>query len=550
MARRASIATFTLCLVSLACGRVDDERSRTTANTASTSAPATSVTSLVANEPGEVARDPGAIRPASLTPEVPKQAPDTTAKQDEHPRVFAKSRHVWVRSEPTTGSAWIGYLGLGDAVRTRGETLRGDGKCKGFIPIEPRGFVCLDEHVSTDANDPQVKAIQRFAPKLDQAWPHHYGEAIETPRYRTMPTEAQQRSREWGQEARKRAIAAVRAGQTLDPTQTSLLAGIDTGLSGQTAPPELALLPAVHEFRDKLRAGSFVSWSDTFDDGDRGWLVTGDMVLVPRDRVKPLPKSEFQGLRDAALVFPIAYPRRKDRVRHERDAEGNVVATSKLWPRLGAIAVTSERVESRGHRYLVARDGGLIDEREATLIEPAPRTPWGEAVDTIAGAVDTKRAPFPSAPKPTTGRGTWIEVSVHGGWMIAYEGTRPVYATLVAPGRGETIGKGEDAFVMSATPDGTFALRGKFWTETLAVTSVVHADVPFVMPYEGSHAFHAAYWHDRWGEKVSMGCVNLAPIDARWVFTWAEPEIPEGWHGVTTAGQKGSAPATIVVIHG
>jgi len=26
--------------------------------------------------------------------------------------------------------------------------------------------------------------------------------------------------------------------------------------------------------------------------------------------------------------------------------------------------------------------------------------------------------------------------------------------------------------------------------------------------------------------------VNLAPVDAKWVFDWTDPPMPEGWHGM------------------
>jgi hypothetical protein len=45
------------------------------------------------------------------------------------------------------------------------------------------------------------------------------------------------------------------------------------------------------------------------------------------------------------------------------------------------------------------------------------------------------------------------------------------------------------------------------------------------------YAFHAAYWHDAFGAPKSHGCVNLSPIDARWLFHFTEPPVPRGWHG-------------------
>jgi hypothetical protein len=90
-------------------------------------------------------------------------------------------------------------------------------------------------------------------------------------------------------------------------------------------------------------------------------------------------------------------------------------------------------------------------------------------------------------------------------------------------------------------------LQGKYLTSTMAVTEIVHFDVTFAMPFSGTIALHSAYWHDRWGEKASMGCVNLSPLDALWLFQWAEPELPPGWHGVSAYG--GSGYATTVVVH-
>ena len=62
----------------------------------------------------------------------------------------------------------------------------------------------------------------------------------------------------------------------------------------------------------------------------------------------------------------------------------------------------------------------------------------------------------------------------------------------------------------------------------------------------GPHALHAAYWHDAWGERMSGGCVNLAPIDAKRLFAWSEPEVPEGWYGLRSVKEMG--PATVVVV--
>jgi hypothetical protein len=63
----------------------------------------------------------------------------------------------------------------------------------------------------------------------------------------------------------------------------------------------------------------------------------------------------------------------------------------------------------------------------------------------------------------------------------------------------------------------------------------------------GPYALHGAYWHDNWGNPQSGGCINLSPIDAKWLFDFTEPKLPPGWHGVRWIPSEG--PATIVVLH-
>jgi hypothetical protein len=43
----------------------------------------------------------------------------------------------------------------------------------------------------------------------------------------------------------------------------------------------------------------------------------------------------------------------------------------------------------------------------------------------------------------------------------------------------------------------------------------------------------------------SHGCINLAPADARWLFHWTTPGLPQGWHGVLASSAH---PGTWVVI--
>ena len=67
-------------------------------------------------------------------------------------------------------------------------------------------------------------------------------------------------------------------------------------------------------------------------------------------------------------------------------------------------------------------------------------------------------------------------------------------------------------------------------------------DVPYVQFFDKAVALHGAYWHRDFGHMKSHGCVNLAPLDARWLFDFTGPHLPR-------AGPRpirhGSTPGTV-----
>jgi hypothetical protein len=63
-------------------------------------------------------------------------------------------------------------------------------------------------------------------------------------------------------------------------------------------------------------------------------------------------------------------------------------------------------------------------------------------------------------------------------------------------------------------------------------------EVPDAMFFRRGLALHGTFWHDRFGRRMSHGCVNLSLADAAWLFAWGPPRLPEGWHGIEP-GQAG-----------
>ncbi len=116
----------------------------------------------------------------------------------------------------------------------------------------------------------------------------------------------------------------------------------------------------------------------------------------------------------------------------------------------------------------------------------------------------------------------WIHVSLQDWTLVAYEGDRPVFATLISRGW--------------KTPRGYFRVTRKLAISTLRFqtrSGVYEAEaVPWVVYFKPHYAFHSAYWHDGFGDRASHGCVNLSPSDARWIFEWTRPALPAGWYQV------------------
>jgi hypothetical protein len=400
------------------------------------------------------------------------------------PRVYSKTRFVWIRQEPDASKQWIGYLWTGESAKlVTGRPVYGPG-CMTWYAVEPVGFVCVDGLRATlDPRDAGFVAAQKYAADLSSAWPHRYGEAKKLTRVYAL----------------------------------------------EGSPLSFPNLPnSVHDQRTELRNGSTVAYVSEVRAGALDYLLGADLSYVPKPLVTPFPRYEFQGLDlGGAVKLPLALFRASDRPKLER--VGDVFKeTGETFVRLSHVALTGQSAQVAGERFLETADGTWVRAKDAVVPTPSDHPPWGTAT-----------------PK---GRATWLEVSVNGGWLIAYENDRPVFTTLISPGRGGPAKPDEDPIAEARTPLGVFPVSGKFATATMeAPGNLVHSDVPWTQNFSGPHALHSAYWHDDWGNPKSGGCINLSPLDGKKLFDWTEPALPEGWHGVRWMPWRG--PATLVVIH-
>ena len=112
-----------------------------------------------------------------------------------------------------------------------------------------------------------------------------------------------------------------------------------------------------------------------------------------------------------------------------------------------------------------------------------------------------------------------------------------MYVTLVSTGK-DGLGDPEKTH---STKLGVFLVHTKHVSVTMdgdtAGDEFDLRDVPFVQYFTQGYALHGAYWHDDFGTPRSHGCVNLAPIDAAWLFGFTTPDVPEGWHASLSLDQ-------------
>ncbi len=446
--------------------------------------------------------------------------------------VYAKARFVWIRPRPKEGEEWLGYLTLGQSVRVRGERsdfVAGSGStCETWVPVEPKGWVCVGRDATLDGSDPVYRVLAAHKARVDTPWPFDYARSLEAPRYRTLPTKDDQMRREGSHLARLERAKKAKSKDEIRGFDRNL-ADADLGLTGEPAPAAFSAPPTVLEGDDDIPFGSTVAYGYEFDHEGRAFVLTADHGVVPLSRLARYPRSDFRGVEIAeGSRLPGVFFRKGDRPRYAMDKNGTVIRSEGTLPSRSFAELTERRVEQAGHVYLETKLAGLwVDERDVFVIEGRTNPP---------------------SKLPKQGRGSWIEVSTIGGWLVAYEREKPVYATLISAGRGD-MRPDNTMIEASATPNGTFAIDTKLRAASMRSENRpgrVHAEVMFTQVFEGAFALHGAYWHDEFGDRKSAGCVNLSPIDAKWLFDWTEPRLPDGWHAMTARAGEG---ATLVVIH-
>ncbi len=131
----------------------------------------------------------------------------------------------------------------------------------------------------------------------------------------------------------------------------------------------------------------------------------------------------------------------------------------------------------------------------------------GQRLVIKSGAAASAPRPAPSQPAASSGR--WIDINLSTQTLTAYEGSTPVFSTLVSTG------------LAFPTPVGTYSILYRVRSQRMTGPGYDLPNVPWVMYFTNrGHAIHGAYWHNNFGQPMSHGCVNMRPGEAEWLYNF------------------------------
>lgn len=458
------------------------------------------------------------------------------------PRLASTALLTRVYAQPSASSKRVvGFLRAGAIVEMDPEPAGTDGCPGGWRKIKPYGYVCIGPDATLDLQHEIVRAASR-RPDVTDKLPYMYGIVTRGgPVYARIPTQEHLAQYEpnlkthldrwakdeqsganygldvwlkWSTERPPPALEALAQRITDRNIPWFLRDGrVAPNLSGRIKSPDAVKI-------DEMSRRNGMGFVESFLYEGRRYNVTTDLRVVPADRFRPIRGSDYHGVEIGKDIdFPFALVRRPGGKRWRVKGKDLVPAGELEWR--AAVPLTGKQRFFGGKLHYETKDGDWIDDRHAGRIDPAKRMPaWGKRGE------------------------KWIDINLTKQVLVAYEGEKPVYATLISSGEAGL----ENHETSTATKRGIFRIHTKYISITMdsdtAGEEFELRDVPYVQYFEEGYALHGAYWHDMFGRPKSHGCINLAPEDARRLFFWTEPAVPPGWHGAARA-----LTGTIVFVH-
>ncbi len=449
---------------------------------------------------------PNLTQPGSQEFHLPDREPPPTAE----PLVYSIGRETQIYAEPRFDAKRIGYMRFGsDLRRTTAEVSRAS--CSGgWFGVQPSGFVCANGRTAT--TDPSHPLVQARLERPDRMSPLPYAYTVARrgiPQlYSFVPSERQLPAKSFSK----------RLQSSFGHLQSSPLPDWwrrPREVFGYQRSRDTALLG------DGLVGGG-VALLGLHTDAGMLYGVTPDLELVNTFALEAVKPSTFAGKalsHDEGL--PVAFAMNTTTWLYRGDPRATNPLPIRQLARREAVALATERVTAQGQEWRCTKDGLWLRTAGLRIVEARTEWPaWAQA-----------------------GK-AWVDVSINHQTLVAYEGTQVAYVTLVSTGVDGLL----DPATTKSTKTGVFHIVSKHLTATMngedAEGAYEMREVPWVQYFSEGYALHGAYWHDGFGQPRSHGCINMSPRDARWLFHFTNPGLPQNWHGTIP-----SEPSATVFVH-
>ncbi len=243
---------------------------------------------------------------------------------------------------------------------------------------------------------------------------------------------------------------------------------------------------------------SFVTVSQIQND----WAQIDEQQWVPLESLsEPVRASWFAGveLPTGGLPFPMAWTLRH--LRAAREPGGDQALSNPFLYRYTRVSIFGcMRVDGKCW-YLIGPDQ-WVHQYNLAIFNPVSRPE----------AVNTEK---------------WIGIDLYEQVLTAYEGTTPVFTTLISSGLPQWP-TNQGVFNVWLRRQGG-EMSGAFQQPDFYSLQ----DVPWTQYFDDGIALHGAYWHDGFGFRRSHGCVNASLTDSRWLYLWSNDSWDmEAGHGI------------------
>jgi hypothetical protein len=572
-------------------------KSETTAGTTASAEPSSSAPFAVASAAPTVTEDSSA--PVVAEPDPPKAPPEPKEKEPwQGPWLGALAQQTPIYPTARFSRNRLGYLRRGAKVAVQDKPIK-TRKCRqGFYPLVDGGYVC-GKYATLNTEDPRVRMGVK-PPDIEAALPYRYAynRAHGTPLYLSVPSrddmhqyepyllekkkkkkkkksraqrlrdeekDAAQADKPRPSRSKATAASASAASSSKPPSQSKPLAKSSasaassaaaaptpsasaakatssaapqpsaSGASGGGGAPAKPVpwwrrkkgervdvkLSDLNEsdgtLAKRMVKGFFIAVDRTFAWNQRMWYKTTEGLLAPSDRmiIPKTPSLKGKAWPEGAKQLGFIRSHRAYKYEHKKDSKRSFKRKGRI-KRFSSFVLTGETKLYRKRRYRKTADGWWFRGIDGTYTDSKPR------------------------PERVGEDEKWVDVNITRKTLVAFKGDTPVFAALVSPGKKSSNPKKDHR-----TKTGIWRIREKHITTTMdgdgsnaGELPYSIMDVPYVQYYDGSYALHTAFWHNNFGREQSHGCVNLSPHDAKWLFRWTDPQLPEGWHGVWSSNKR------------